>query len=63
MLPWLRLMAMWASSISMSRNCGSADSPGWMRLTITGRANPSAPDWWARKISAMPPSAIFLRLT
>ena len=54
------VIAMWDSSTSMLRNCGSAEKAGRMRLTITERAKPSAPVCRARKISAMPPSAIFL---
>src|SRR5262249_44180573 len=34
--------------------------PGKMRLRTTGFSKPSAPIWRARKISAIPPSAIFL---
>jgi hypothetical protein len=60
MLPWFRLITMWASSTSMLRNCGLLEKAGRIRFRTTVRANPSSPTWVARNTSAIPPSAIFL---
>ena len=63
MLAWLSLEATRASAMNIWTKLGSSASGARMRLMTTCFSKPSGPRDWARKISAIPPSASFLRMT